>query len=407
MRQEGLYMPNSVNKKAIKIIRLKSKPNIIIRLAKVSDMRRIQMMYTEVYGVNYSVPLIIDKDLMRFAIENDQYYWLVAETNSRIIGSLVYVVDDKRRLSKAFGAVVSREYREHDLAQTMMKLILDDITKKNNLVDLVYATTRTTNLAPQRLTASLGFLKLGVFPNTHKVYENETHCLTAYFTEEAWTKRKKTPVIIKQILPFYQLVQKQRELEEPKIKEIKKDLSEEKKKILEFEVIKAPNFVKDRFSKTKGTSFFRRIFMPFHEPNLLFITSDQSTEVYLSYSEKDKYSVILGGSTSETADVVLESVSRVLNNMNMAYVEVVLDAYEPELQYRAMMARYIPSGYFPCAKKVGDARHDCVVFSRTFEALDLSNVKVTSIYKIFLQEYVKLWEKMYISSAFENEERKK
>ncbi|MCK5357846.1 MAG: hypothetical protein KAJ48_05565, partial [Elusimicrobiales bacterium] len=179
-------MPNGVVKKTEKIIKIKDKPDIVIRLAKISDMRRIQMMYAEVYGVNYSIPLIIDKDLMRAAIENDQYYWLVAETNSRIIASLIYVVDDKRRLAKAFGAVVSREYREHDLAQTMMKLTLDNITKKRNLVDLIYATTRTTNVAPQRLTASLGFLKLGVFPNTHKVYENETHCLTAYYTEKVW-----------------------------------------------------------------------------------------------------------------------------------------------------------------------------------------------------------------------------
>ncbi len=401
-------MPNSANKKYEKLIRVKGKPNIIIRLAKISDMRRIQMMYAEVYGVNYSIPLIIDRDLMREAIEDKFYYWLVAETNSRIIASLIYVVDEKRRLSKAFGAVVSREYREHDLAHTMMKLTLENITKKKNLVELVYATTRTTNIAPQKLTESLGFLKLGVFPNTHKVYENETHCLTAYFTENAWKKRKKIPVIIEQVLPFYQLVQKQVELEEPKVKKIKRNLAEDKKKkFLEFEIIKAPNFIKNRFWKTKDTSFFRRLFMPFHDPNLLFITPDQSTEVYLSYNYKDKYSVILGGSTSEDADIVLESVSRVLNDMNMAYVEIVLDTYEPELQQRAMMARYIPSGYFPCAKKVGDKRHDCVIFSRTFEALDLSKVKVTSVYKDFLKEYVKLWEKMYISSAFENEERKK
>ena len=129
--------------------------------------------------------------------------------------------------------------------------------------------------------------------------------------------------------------------------------------------------------------------------------------LYLSYSDKDKNSVILGGSTTEKADIVLESVSLALNDMNMSYVEIVLDAYNPELQHKAMLARYIPSGYFPCAKKVGDMRHDCIIFSRTFEALDLSNVKVTSVYKTFLKEYVKLWEKMYISSAFENEERKK
>ena len=84
-------MSNSASKKYEKLIRVKGKPNIIIRLAKVSDMRRIQMMYAEVYGVNYSIPLIIDKDLMRDAIENDQYYWLVAESNARIIASLVCI----------------------------------------------------------------------------------------------------------------------------------------------------------------------------------------------------------------------------------------------------------------------------------------------------------------------------
>ncbi|MCG2724953.1 MAG: hypothetical protein L6420_01635 [Elusimicrobia bacterium] len=397
-------MQNSVARKIGKIIKIEGKPDIIIRLAKIKDIRRIQMMYAEVYGVNYSIPLMTDKDLMRKAIEDDLYYWLVAETNSRIIASLVYVVNKKRRISKAFGAVVSKEYREHDLAHTMMKLTLDDITQKRDLVDLVFATTRTTNYAPQKLTESLGFLKLGVFPNTHKVHENETHCLTAYYTEGALSKRKKNPVIIKQVLPFYRIVQKQMKLDEPKIKNIRKDFSENnKKKILEFEVIKAPNFIKSRFWKTKDTNFFKHAFMPFHEPNLLFITPDQSTEVYLCYSEKDKNSVILGGSTSEKADIVLESVSRVLNEMNMSYVEIVLDAYNPELQHRAMLARYIPSGYFPCAKKVGDTRHDCVIFSRTFEALDLSNVKLTSVYKTFLREYVKLWEKMYISSALEHE----
>jgi RimJ/RimL family protein N-acetyltransferase len=94
------------------------------------------------------------------------------------VGSLVYALDLYYRNSKAFGAVVSQEFRKLDLAYTMMKLVLDDITHNKDLVDLVYATTRTANYAPQKLTESLGFIKLGIFPNTHKVQDNETHCLT-------------------------------------------------------------------------------------------------------------------------------------------------------------------------------------------------------------------------------------
>ena len=178
----GEHMPP---KKIEKIIKTEGMPDIIVRLAKVPDMRRIQMLYAEVYGAAYPIPIIMDKDKMRHAIEDNDYYWLVAECQGRIIGSLVYALDLFYRNSKAFGAVVSQEYRKHNLAFMMMKLVLDDITVNKDLVDLVYATTRTANHAPQRLTESLGFIKLGIFPNTHKVHDKETHCLTAYLTEGA------------------------------------------------------------------------------------------------------------------------------------------------------------------------------------------------------------------------------
>ena len=115
-------------KKMEQIIKNGGKADITIRLAKIPDMRRIQMLYAEVYGGNYAISLITDKDKMRRAIENDSYYWLVAESEGRIIGSLVYALDISDRIAKAFGAVVSKEYRKLDLAYTMMKLVLDAIT---------------------------------------------------------------------------------------------------------------------------------------------------------------------------------------------------------------------------------------------------------------------------------------
>ena len=393
-------------KKIEQTVRNEGKPDVIIRLAKVPDMRRIQVLYAEVYGPNYPISLVTDKDKMRRAIENDNYYWVVAESEGRIIGSLVYALDISDRIAKAFGAVVSQDYRKLDLAYTMMKLVLDDITHTRKLADVVYATTRTASHAPQKLTESLGFVKLGIFPNTHKVSENETHCLTAYFTEEALKKREPKPNLVKEIVPFYDLVRKQINLEEPIITEVKSLYQENRHMIppMPLEIITAPAFVKNRFKSLKSNSFFEHSYMPFHEPNLLFIAPDQSTEVYLSYSQKDKYSVIMGGITNEkSATVVLESIARKLNEMNMAYIEIILDAYTPQLQREAMDARYIPSGYFPCIKKSGSRRCDCIVFSRTFEVLDFRNVKLLSLYKNFLREYLTLWREHYIESAFRND----
>jgi len=393
-------------KKIERIIKTEGKPDIIIRLAKVQDMRRIQMLYAEVYGANYPIPIIMDKGLMRHAIEDNDYYWLVAECQGRVVGSLVYALDLLYRNSKAFGAVVSQEFRKHNLAFMMMKLVLDDITTNKDLVDLVYATTRTANHAPQRLTESLGFIKLGIFPNTHKVQDNETHCLTAYLTEGALQRRRKTPWIIPEVEAFYEIVRKQIKLEPAQVKDVKGDYSDHKQKIplLNFEVVTAPEFVKNRYKKTKHTSFFEHIVMPFHEPNLLLITPDQGTEVYLTYSQKDKYSVIVGGVTNEKSfAVVLESVARKVSDMDMAYVEVIIDAYSPAIQRDALDARYIPSAYFPCAKRMGGKRYDCIVFSRTFDVLDFRNVKIISLYKNFLREYLKLWRENYIELVFKSE----
>ena len=393
-------------KKTEKIIKNEGRPDIIVRVARVADMRRIQMLYAEIYGGNYSISLITDKEKMRRAIENDEYYWLVAECEGRIIGSLVYALDLRDRIAKAFGAVVSRDFRKHNLAHTMMKLVLDDITQTQKLVDVVYATARTANHAPQKLTESLGFIKLGIFPNTHKVSENETHCLTAYFTEEALRKREPRPNLLAEIVPFYDLVRKQVSLEAPVVAEAKSLYQENRLMIppLPMETITAPTFIKNRFKALKSNSFFEHTYMPFHEPNLLFITPDQATEGFLSYSHKDKYSVIMGGVTKEkSATVVLESIAQKLSEMNMAYIEIILDAYTPQLQREAMDARYIPSAYFPCIKRSGNKRYDCVIFSRTFEVLDFRNVKLLSLYKNFLREYLALWREYYIESAFRND----
>jgi RimJ/RimL family protein N-acetyltransferase len=383
-------------------INVPGKGDVLIRPARLIDARRIQVLYTEVYGSSYSIPIITDPEKMKQAIESDDYYWLVGDYNSKIIASLVYSLDLKNRISKAFGAVVSEEFRKNDIAYIMMKLILDDITQNQNLVDVVYATTRTTSYAPQKLTESLGFVKLGIFPNTHKLKENETHCFTAYLTKNALAKRKKNPVLIPEILPFYNLVLEQIKLEKAEVKNIKRQYSDHTVKIpiVDFEIITAPFFIKRRFSKVKNKGWFRNTFMPFHEPNMLLITPDGKTEIYITYNPKDKYSVFVGGFTDLDPTVVLENVARKMRDLDMAYLEILFDAYTPELQRAAIDARFIPSGYFVAGKYDNGTRYDCIVFSRTFDVLDFRNVKLSSIYRNFLKEYLKLWRENYVEIVF-------
>src|SRR3989339_644255 len=97
---------------------------ICLRDARPEDMRRIRVLYAEVYGASYPMSLISDKLKMRRAIESQHYYWLVADCNSRIVASLIYEVDPAQRIGKAFGAGGSKEIRKQNLANTMMEIVL-------------------------------------------------------------------------------------------------------------------------------------------------------------------------------------------------------------------------------------------------------------------------------------------
>lgn len=386
-----------------RLIRLPGGHSLRLRRAQPGDMRRIQVLYAQVYGPNYPIPIIQDPARTRKALESDRYLWLVADHNARIMASLVYVLDPEQRIAKAFGAVVSKEYRKHRLANTMMEAVQAEL-RRRKAVDLVYATTRTVTTAPQQLTENLGFAKLGVFPNAHKVFEQETHCLAAYYAPGALAKRRVPPVLAEELLTLHRLVRRQMDILETdiggvRLKKTRGGPSEGEP--LRFETVTAPTFIKRRFNSTRSSGVLKDVYVPFHEPNLLLITPDGSTEVFLHYWPLDRYSVIQGGVTPiRDFTYLLDSVAHALGAMGVNYIELLVDAYSPDRQRAALDARFVPSAYFPAMRLVGRKRWDYVVFSRSFEMLDFRNVRIVSAYRDFLKEYLRLWQKFYIEDAF-------
>jgi len=376
---------------------------IRLRRAAVTDMRRIRALYAEVYGANYPLSMILDPAQMRRAIESPSCYWLLAEFQGRIVASLVFELDHAQRIAKAFGAVVVKAHRKHDLANTMMAAVMRELTGARPRADAVYATTRTVTTAPQHMTENLGFAKLGIFPNAHKVFEHETHCLAAYFTPAALRRRRTPVVLIPELEPFHRLVRGQLDLGRPILRKTAvRPAAGPARELLSFESISAPHFVRHRFARQRNRGVFATTFVPFHEPNLLLVTPDQKTEVYLHHGRPDRSSLILGGHTNETdSALVFDSIATALNALGVSYIELLVDAYSPEIQAQALSARFLPSAYFPAFRRVGGRRWDYIVFSRSFEILDFRNVRLISIYRDFLKEYFKAWQTLYINQAFQ------
>ncbi|HOI42179.1 MAG TPA: hypothetical protein PK523_04470 [Elusimicrobiales bacterium] len=389
--------------------------NFVIRVrnARHEDGRRIQMLFAEVYGHNYPMSLVSDRAKMNHAISSDEYFWLVGEHNGRIIASQIMHLDLKNRLAKAIGAVVSREYRKHKLNNIMMNLIMDSVTRKRKLVDAVYATTRTVTAAPQKVLDNLGFSALGIFPNAHKIHEHETYCLTAYYVLSAWGKRRKPVKMVREIEPFFRLAQRELLSRLPNkelqlgaarfVAEKSPDAGQPNRadqKLIQFEMVNAPSFVAERFRRTGNSGVFSNFYVPFHKPNMMLVSHDQKTEVYLQYNPQDKYTAILGGrSEIQDLSLLLNSVADVVSNLNISYLECLVDAYTPELQRQAIDAGFLPSAYFPAMRLVGRRRWDYIAFSRSFETLDFRKVSLIPTYRAYLREYIKMWNAMYVETA--------
>jgi len=381
---------------------------IKIRPPRIEDARRIQVLYSEIYGSNYPMPIIYDRDRLLATIASPDFFWLVGEDNGRIIGSIMYEIDRPQHMGKALGAVVSREYRQLNLANTMMRLLLDKITEAD-LADIVYAATRTITTAPQHMTLKLGFTPLGIFPNAHRVFESETHTLACHLNPKAWHKRQ-TPVrILKEVLPFFQLAQKELmkrglDLGKP---EVLSDYGSPaqtkalKKPPIEFEIIQAPHFVQNRYTKLKKNGPFTNIYVPFHEANMLLVSRDQKTEIFVHHEDLDRYAVIMGGRTDvEDVSLLFESISMALTHTNTSYIELLIDAYSPHVQWNAINSRFLPSAYFPAMHLDNGKRWDYIVFSRSFQMLDFRNVTLIPGFRGFLKAYMKIWRDIYVNSAF-------
>jgi RimJ/RimL family protein N-acetyltransferase len=159
-------------------------------LASADDIFHLAEIYFDVYEGTYSDPLMRDPQAIKNYILSQEGFWFIAKTEEgQVVASVLINYDQENLIAKAYGAVVRHEFRGKNLMEDLLQFGIDYLKEHTNGVDIIYSTTRTVNEAAQTLTENLGFKKLGIFPNTHRTRDFETHCLTAIITPEALAKR--------------------------------------------------------------------------------------------------------------------------------------------------------------------------------------------------------------------------
>ncbi|MCD4782807.1 MAG: GNAT family N-acetyltransferase [Candidatus Eremiobacteraeota bacterium] len=364
-----------------------------MRTVTEDDMDEIKRLYYIVYGGNYTLTEVNNTDKMKWAIHDPNYIWLLCENGEKPIASVIFVVEPKYRLGKTFAGVVLPDYRGHRIMKTLIQRGLDYIFNEKDLCDLVYGVVRTfVTKSFHKELDELGLIDMGVFPNVRKINKYETHSLKVLFREEAIEKRKKEPVLIKPANEIYKIVREKLGLEKAKLIEDEYEPPEKFEKF-EFFIEKSPDIEWEYYEKRDSGKLLISFF-PFHYPEIKLYTKDKKTQVFIHFEKRDGHGDLMGLETDQPSKLadILNSVAEYAESIGIKYLELLLDAYNPEHQKKAHQADFLPCAYFPgLAMDENDKRLDFIVSCRTFVPPNFKEMKLTDGTRAFMRAYYKLY----------------
>lgn len=379
-----------------------------MRRARLEDRPALRRLYLAQYGDRYALPEVVDDQRSAEVLTGENWVWLLAETQGRIVASLIFGWDPVHRLGKSFAGVVDPERRGHKTMQRMLREGLDRLLMHGETFELVYAVVRTF-VPPSfhRDLADLGFHDVGVFPNVRKVLQYETHGLKVVLGPMALERRRTRPHLIPELAGFYQITRERFGLEEPRLDReavaaVRRgvDLRVELRPVAEAG---RDGVTKSRLEMLRRSSRDLKFgFFPLHQPNQILCDPTGQVRVFLSHTPTDGHSSILGIDPGPYDPVsVLMSVSDYCAERGGVYLELLVSAFQPELQAAAYLAGFLPCAYFLAAARdhYSGRREDIVVTSKTFVPLHFAGLRLTETSKPYLLEFFqvytgRLWEEL-------------
>lgn len=361
-------------------ISLEDGRTVYLRRATPEDGPAIFALYDDVYQGAYTLDIVNKEETRQEALANPNCYWLINECQGRIVGSIIFDVDPEHRNGKVYALVIHPDFRRHELAFMSLSHGVHALLHRDRVLDVIYATNRTSSIGPSKLLRKLGFMSLGIFPNVHRLADYETHGLAAIFHPSAFEGRKRLPSLIPEVEGFYRIIRNTFHLEPA---EIVPERDVPRLRIVRGDAVAVAHHA----ARETGELTFN--FFPFHRPNFLFQSEDGSVKAFVHYEGKDGHGVMVGlrcpqGDLKNALVGVFETARRV----GIDYLEILVDAYEPEMQRAALQAQFLPCGYFPAMELKEGARRDYLVFARSTLPLNFSNVQMTPRDRQFLDVYL-------------------
>lgn len=383
-------------------IQLPNGKEIRFNVASPADIPSIISLYHTVYKGSYTLKEVQIPEIILKKIENPDYFWLLAQEGERVVGSVIFAIDQLNKIGKCYAAVVLPELRGLDVMRTMVRQGLERLTQRTRVCDVIYATTRTVSVAPQVVLEHLNFHSMGIFPNVRKVKSFETHGLEVFVRDGSLPLRRDPPRLISEVVDIYKIVREVLNLGPHE--EVLLPLSDPRSmgEPIPFVVNNDESAVLDLFDRYSRRHIMEQTFFPFVEPNLLFTSEQVGSEIFVNFNETDGNGVIVGyriksGIQNEDFRRVLMWFCDAAERAGMRYIESLVSAYQPEFQRITVDARFLPCAYFPAMRWTEEnRREDYIVFSRSFERLDFMDLHLVDTNRRYLDAFMKAWYEMLV-----------
>jgi len=364
-----------------------------------ADAEGIIQLYKKVYKGKYTLREVADPVMIAKKADDPSYFWTLAHCEGRIIGSVIFAIDPVHKFGKCYAAVVLGEFRGQDVMRCMVLQGLSRLTVRTRTCDVVYATTRTTSVAPQVVLEHLDFYPMGIFPNVRKVESFETHGLEVFFRKDSLSLRRPHPTLVPEVVDFYRIAMDVLGIEEePTEVELEKADPRRMGEPIRFSVEHDANRVLELFDSYQDHDLMDKVFFPFEEPKLLFVSEDKRAEIFVNFNESDGNGTIVAYRIqNEDRRRVLMWFCEAAARFGMRYIEMLVSAFRPDHQRQAIDARFLPCAYFPAMRMADDGRRDdYLVFSRSFESLDFMDLHLVDTNRRFLDAFMKCWYEMLV-----------
>ncbi|MEM3397043.1 MAG: hypothetical protein QW620_04515 [Thermoplasmata archaeon] len=380
----------------------------LLRHAVEEDWEQIRNLYTPDDIANFNIKEAASRSAFHATICSQDYFWVVCinQSNGKMEGSTIVQIDHENRIGRVIGLVIDNDELIGVIIEKLTEFARVVLTEKENIVDSFYMELRTCIPGVDFEHSPLSTKVFGIYPNLKKVSDYETLLLLVFASSKIKEKRdgnvKVLPPEVKQIYTIAAA-----NLGLPDVAEIAEGNYADERKTEEslkisFEAITAPMFIQRRFAQRKKTSTTNVRYFSFFEPDLLLICDDGITEVFVYFNRESRYCMLISENMKRSHyEKYLEEVCNTMSFLGARYVEIMLPADDTELLFRALRARFIPSAYYPCMHPENGFLKDYVVFSRTFEAFDFNKIQITGKAKAYLDHYIKVWSKFYLSNALQ------